>query len=177
MAGRYRNLGRGGMGSVWRVLDLDLDREVAVKELQGPDQVTDQERRGWYARMEREARAAARLRHPGIVTVYDRVTGDDGRPWIIMEPVRGRSVDQVLAEQGALSAQQVAALGLAMLDALSAAHAQASSTATSSSSKATGACSPTSGSPRWRATSPSPVRAGCWARPGARIHRAGHRRP
>ena len=127
LAGRYRNLGRigqGGMGSVWRAHDIDLDREVAVKELRVPEQATDQERRVWYARMEREARAAARLRHTGIVTVYDRVMGQDGRPWIIMELVRGRSLEQLLAEQQALPPRQVAAIGLAMLDALSAAHVQ-----------------------------------------------------
>ncbi|MEO3828013.1 serine/threonine-protein kinase [Actinomadura sp. B10D3] len=127
LAGRYRRLsriGQGGMGAVWRAHDLDLDREVAVKELRVPDQVTDQERRAWYARMEREARAAARLRHTGIVTVHDRVIGDDGRPWIVMELVRGRSLEQLLAEQGALPPSRVAAIGLAMLDALSAAHAQ-----------------------------------------------------
>ncbi|MFD0539929.1 serine/threonine-protein kinase [Actinomadura luteofluorescens] len=127
LAGRYRNLGRigqGGMGSVWRAHDIDLDREVAVKELRVPEQATDQERRVWYARMEREARAAARLRHTGIVTVYDRVTSDDGRPWIVMELVRGRSLEQLLAERLALPPDQVAAIGLAMLDALSAAHAQ-----------------------------------------------------
>ncbi|MEV5825142.1 serine/threonine-protein kinase [Spirillospora sp. NPDC052242] len=127
LAGRYRRLdriGRGGMGSVWRAHDADLDREVAVKELRVPEQVGEQERAVWYARMEREARAAARLRHPGIVTVYDRVRGDDGRPWIVMELVRGRSLDRVLAEDGALPARRVARIGLAMLDALTAAHAK-----------------------------------------------------
>ncbi|MFA1544920.1 serine/threonine-protein kinase [Actinomadura chokoriensis] len=127
LAGRYRNLGRigqGGMGSVWRAHDPELGREVAVKELRVPEQISEQERSVWYARMEREARAAARLRHPNIVTVYDRVTGEDGRPWIVMELVQGRSLEQVLAERGTLPARQVAAIGLAMLDALSAAHAQ-----------------------------------------------------
>jgi tRNA A-37 threonylcarbamoyl transferase component Bud32 len=126
LAGRYRNLGRigqGGMGSVWRAHDADLDREVAIKELRVPEQVTEQERSVWYARMEREARAAARLRHPGIVTVYDRVMGEDGRPWIVMELVRGQSLQGLLARQGMLPARQAAAIGLAMLDALSAAHA------------------------------------------------------
>ncbi|MFB4314934.1 protein kinase [Actinomadura sp. 21ATH] len=127
LAGRYRNLGRigqGGMGSVWRAHDIDLDREVAVKELRVPEQVPDRERRDWYARMEREARAAARLRHTGIVTVHDRVKGEDGRPWIVMELVRGHSLEQRLAERQALPPREVAAIGLAMLDALSAAHAQ-----------------------------------------------------
>ncbi|MFB4310519.1 serine/threonine-protein kinase [Actinomadura sp. GTD37] len=127
LAGRYRILGRigqGGMGSVWRAHDADLDREVAIKELRVPEQVTEQERSVWYARMEREARAAARLRHPGIVTVYDRVVEADGRPWIVMELIRGMSLGQLLAERGPLPARRVAAIGLAMLDALSAAHAQ-----------------------------------------------------
>ncbi|MFB4307622.1 serine/threonine-protein kinase [Actinomadura sp. GTD37] len=127
LAGRYRNLGRigqGGMGSVWRAHDADLDREVAIKELRVPEQVTERERSVWFARMEREARAAARLRHPGIVTVYDRVMGEDGRPWIVMELIRGMSLGQLLAERGPLPAGRVAGVGLAMLDALSAAHAQ-----------------------------------------------------
>src|SRR3954447_13509040 len=113
LAGRYRNLGRigqSGMGSVWRAHDIDLDREVAVKELRVPEQVTDQERRVWYARMEREARAAARLKHTGIVTVHDRVMGDDGRPWIVMELVRGRSLEQLLAERKTIPQSQVAAI-------------------------------------------------------------------
>ncbi|TMR27319.1 serine/threonine-protein kinase [Actinomadura geliboluensis] len=127
LAGRYRNLGKigqGGMGSVWRAHDPELGREVAIKELRVPEQVTEQERSVWYARMEREARAAARLRHPGVVTVYDRVVDEDGRPWIVMELLQGLSLERLLADQGVLPARQVAAIGLAMLDALSAAHAQ-----------------------------------------------------
>ncbi|MFF5263299.1 serine/threonine-protein kinase [Actinomadura viridis] len=126
LAGRYRRLGligQGGMGAVWRAYDTDLEREVAVKELRVPEQVTEQERRVWYARMGREARAAARLRHPGIVTVHDRVMGEDGRPWIVMELIRGRSLEHLLTEQGALPGQRAAAIGLAMLEALAAAHA------------------------------------------------------
>ncbi|MES9538883.1 protein kinase [Actinomadura sp. NPDC000600] len=127
LAGRYRKLGlvgRGGMGSVWRAYDIELEREVAVKELRVPEHVSEAERAVWYARMEREARAAARLRHPGIVTVHDRVVGEDGRPWIVMELVGGRSLEQLLAERRPLPGPRVAAIGLAMLDALSAAHAQ-----------------------------------------------------
>ena len=127
LAGRYRRLeriGQGGMGSVWRAHDIDLDREVAVKELRVPEQVTEEERRVWYARMEREARAAARLRHPGIVTIHDRVVGADGRPWIVMELIKGRSLERLLAERGPLPVRRVAEIGLAMLDALSAANAQ-----------------------------------------------------
>ncbi|WP_051467209.1 WD40 repeat domain-containing serine/threonine protein kinase [Actinomadura oligospora] len=127
LAGRYRILGligRGGMGSVWRAYDTELDREVAVKELRLSDSVDDAERRHWYARAEREARAAARLRHPGIVALHDRVTGDDGRPWLVMELVAGRSLDAVIRDDGPLPPARVAAIGAQMLDALSAAHAQ-----------------------------------------------------
>ncbi|MFA1549018.1 serine/threonine-protein kinase [Actinomadura chokoriensis] len=125
LAGRYRLvslLGRGGMGAVWRAHDENLDREVAVKELRLPEQLDDAGRQTWIARLDREARAAARLRHPGIVTVHDRVTGPDGRPWIVMELVRGRSLDDLLKAEGPLPPSQVAQIGLRVLDALRAAH-------------------------------------------------------
>ncbi|MEO3828468.1 protein kinase [Actinomadura sp. B10D3] len=125
LAGRYRLLsllGRGGMGAVWRAHDEHLDREVAVKELRLPEHLDDAGRRTWIARLEREARAAARLRHPGIVTVHDRVTGEDGRPWIVMELVRGRSLDDLLKAEGPLPPGRVAQIGMQVLDALRAAH-------------------------------------------------------
>ncbi|WP_329256599.1 serine/threonine protein kinase [Actinoallomurus sp. NBC_01490] len=125
LADRYHilgPLGRGGMGAVWRARDTDLDRLVAVKELRLPDHVGEDERRVWYARMEREARAAARLRHPGIVTVYERVVGDDGRPWIVMELIQGGSLQDLLREKGRLPVPRVAAIGEQVLAALSAAH-------------------------------------------------------
>jgi sugar lactone lactonase YvrE len=111
------------MGVVWRARDTELDREVAIKELRLPDQVEEEERRVRYARVKREARAAARLRHPGVVTVYDRVIGDDGRPWIVMELVQGGSLADLLRRDGRLPVRQVARIGLRMVDALSAAHA------------------------------------------------------
>ncbi|RFU43575.1 hypothetical protein DZF91_00350 [Actinomadura logoneensis] len=126
LAGRYRILGligRGGMGRVWRAYDAELGREVAVKELRLPEEVEDAERREWYARAEREARAAARLRHPGIVALHDRVTGDDGRPWLVMELVEGPSLDAVIRADGPLPPARVAAIGRQMLDALATAHA------------------------------------------------------
>ena len=95
LAGRYQlvnKIGQGGMGAVWRAFDTSLDREVAVKELRLPEWIDEHERPRWYARMGREARAAARLKHPGIVTVYDRVEGEDGRPWIVMELIHGTSL-------------------------------------------------------------------------------------
>lgn len=125
LAGRYRLaelLGQGGMGAVWRAHDAELDREVAVKELRLPDGLDRAQRASWIARLDREARAAARLTHPGIITVHDRITGEDGRPWIVMEFVRGRSLDDLLKAEGPLPARRVAELGLQVLDALRATH-------------------------------------------------------
>ncbi|WP_345471981.1 serine/threonine-protein kinase [Actinoallomurus oryzae] len=125
LLGRYRliePLGRGGMGTVWRAHDERLGRQVAVKELRLPDDLDSEQRATWTARLDREARAAARLRHPGIVGVHDLVIGDDGQPWIIMELVPGRSLAMTLAEQGPISPDRAAALGLQILEALTAAH-------------------------------------------------------
>ncbi|TDC68884.1 serine/threonine protein kinase [Actinomadura sp. GC306] len=125
LAGRYRLtslLGRGGMGAVWHARDERLDREVAVKELRLPERLTEEQRRTWSARLDREARAAARLKHPGIVTVHDRITGEDGRPWIVMELVHGRSLADLVEAEGPLPPHRVAQIGLQVLDALRAAH-------------------------------------------------------
>ncbi|MEU6745955.1 serine/threonine-protein kinase [Spirillospora sp. NPDC046719] len=125
LAHRYRLtglLGRGGMGAVWRAHDGQLGRDVAVKELRLPEHLSADQRRTWIARLDREARAAARLKHPGIVTVHDLVTGDDGRPWIVLELVHGGSLDDLLKAQGPLPPQQAARIGLQMLNALHTAH-------------------------------------------------------
>ncbi|WP_329412806.1 serine/threonine protein kinase [Streptomyces sp. NBC_00704] len=124
VAGRYRllaKLGHGGMGTVWRAKDETVDREVAVKEPRVPDHLPERERANAYERMRREARAAARLDHPAVVRVHD-VAVVDGRPWIVMELVRGRSLGDVLQE-GTLSAREAARVGLEVLGALEAAHA------------------------------------------------------
>jgi len=123
IGGRYRLLGRlghGGMGTVWKAHDQIVDREVAVKEPRVPDHLPDRERQTVYQRMEREARAAARIDHPSVVTVHDVVV-EDGRPWIVMELVRGDSLADRLAE-GTLDPREAARIGLAVLGALSAAH-------------------------------------------------------
>ncbi|MEU9867136.1 serine/threonine-protein kinase [Actinomadura sp. NPDC048021] len=122
---RYRliePLGKGGMGTVWRVHDTRLGREVAAKQLRLPPELDSEQRASWTARLDREARAAARLRHPGIVTVHDLVVSEDGQPWIIMELVPGRSLADLLAREGTLAPDRAAALGLQILDALAAAH-------------------------------------------------------
>ncbi|MEU5767410.1 serine/threonine-protein kinase [Streptomyces asoensis] len=124
VAGRYRLLGRlghGGMGTVWRAKDETMDREVAVKEPRVPDHLPEREQANLFERMRREARAAARLDHPAVVNVHD-VAVVDGRPWIVMELVHGRSLGDALQE-GTLDAREAARVGLEVLGALEAAHA------------------------------------------------------
>ncbi|WP_405655775.1 serine/threonine-protein kinase [Streptomyces sp. RK9] len=124
LAGRYRvlaQLGRGGMGVVWRALDEVLHREVAVKELRTYTDTGGPELADLRLRMQREARAAARVRHPGVVAVHD-VAEVDGRPLIVMELVDGPSLDDVLRERGPLDPREAAAIGAKVMDALAAAH-------------------------------------------------------
>ncbi|MET9700032.1 serine/threonine-protein kinase [Streptomyces sp. NPDC006529] len=125
IAGRYRllgPLGRGGMGIVWRARDEVLGREVAVKEVRAPAGLDEADVRRMYARLEREAWASARVTHRGVVTVYDVAT-DGGRPWIVMELVRGLSLAEVLEADGPLPPQRAAHIGEQVLSALRAAHA------------------------------------------------------
>ncbi|WP_448320448.1 serine/threonine-protein kinase, partial [Streptomyces sp. CO7] len=109
------------MGTVWRARDEVLRREVAVKEVRAPAGLPDDEVSRLYARLEREAWAAARVSHRSVVTVYDVVT-DGGRPWIVMELVRGLSLSDVLEAEGALTPARAAAIGADVLAALRAAH-------------------------------------------------------
>jgi serine/threonine protein kinase len=125
VAGRYRlisALGNGGMGTVWLAEDDLLSRQVAVKEVSPPADMTAHERELLRERTLREARTAARLSHPNVVTIYD-VVEDDGQPWIVMELVPSRSLRDVVQAAGPLTAQQAAGVGLQILAALSAAHA------------------------------------------------------
>ncbi|GAA2476422.1 serine/threonine-protein kinase [Streptomyces longisporus] len=124
LAGRYRvvsQLGRGGMGVVWRAVDEVLGREVAVKELRTYTDAAGPELADLRLRMQREARAAARVRHPSVVAVHD-VTEVDGRPLIVMELVEGPSLEQVLRERGSLDPVEAAGIGAKVMDALAAAH-------------------------------------------------------
>ncbi|GAA1518831.1 hypothetical protein GCM10009730_26650 [Streptomyces albidochromogenes] len=124
LAGRYRvvaQLGRGGMGVVWRAVDEVLGREVAVKELRTYNDSSAPELADLRIRMQREARAAARVRHPGVIAVHD-VAEHDGRPVIVMELVDGPSLDDVLAERGLLDPREAASIGAKVLEALGAAH-------------------------------------------------------
>jgi hypothetical protein len=113
--GRYRlgrRLGSGGFGTVYEAHDERLDRAVAVKVIPAHGPAPERGRR--------EALAAARLDHPGIVAVYDAGDGPDGR-YLVSELVRGRTLD-LLERDGALSDRDVLRVGLALAEALAHAH-------------------------------------------------------
>lgn len=125
LAGRYRlgeAIGRGGMGKVWRAHDEVLHRVVAVKELTAGRFVAEADRLVLHARTQKEARAAARITHPGVVTVHDVLEHDD-RPWIVMQYVDGPSLADAAKEAGTIEAREAARIGLHVLGALRAAHA------------------------------------------------------
>src|SRR6476620_2088573 len=120
LSGRYEigeRLGSGGMSSVHQATDRILERTVAVKVL--AEHLSDDER--FVARFRREALAVAKLIHPNIVQVYD--TGvDDGRHYIVMEYVEGRSGAQLLQRQGPLDAETAAEIGVQACAGLDYAH-------------------------------------------------------
>ncbi|WSL10214.1 serine/threonine protein kinase [Streptomyces sp. NBC_01288] len=124
MTGRYRlveSIGQGGMGRVWRAADEMLGRQVAVKEMR-IDGLDAEDTRTRRERTLREARATARIDHPNVVRVYDVV--DEGeRLWIVMELVAGRSLERILADDGALGPREAARIGLGLVAALRQVHA------------------------------------------------------
>ncbi|MFG2893382.1 protein kinase [Streptomyces sp. NPDC048248] len=124
LGGRYRvtgRIGRGGMGVVCRAVDEVLGREVAVKVLRAYTDASAPELADLRTRMQREARAAARIRHSGVITVHD-VIDEDGRPVIVMELVDGPSLDDAIGSRGALDPREIARIGAQVMDALDAAH-------------------------------------------------------
>ncbi len=124
VAGRYRlaeSIGSGGMGRVWRAHDEVLHRSVAIKELTAALYVSESEQAILLARTRAEARAAARINHSAVVTVHD-VLEHDGRPWIVMELVEGRSLADAVKEEGRIEPREAARIGLWVLRALRAAH-------------------------------------------------------
>ncbi len=109
------------MGAVWQARDEVLGRDVAVKEIAWPPNLGAAEREILRGRAVREARTAAQLTHPNIVQVYD-IVEVGGRPWIVMQLVPYRPLSDAVREDGPLSPQQGARVGLRILAALSAAH-------------------------------------------------------
>ncbi|WP_161624826.1 serine/threonine-protein kinase [Streptomyces spectabilis] len=123
--GRFQlieELGRGGMGVVWRAVDTLLGREVAVKHVRGPGQGAAPLDTKATARLLREARAAAKLNHPGAVTVYD-VVRSGSEVVIVMELVRGTTLSALVAREGPLPPTRVASIGAQLAEVLGAAHA------------------------------------------------------
>jgi len=120
LSGRYETtekLGTGGMSNVYKATDRILERTVAVKIL--AEHLSDDER--FVARFRREALAVAKLIHPNIVQVYD--TGvDDGRHYIVMEYVEGRSGAQILQRHGAVEPEIAAEIGIQACAGLDYAH-------------------------------------------------------
>jgi len=126
IAGRYAmtgELGRGGMGVVWRATDRVIGREVAVKELRLPAGSAAGEQAVLAERVLREARAAGRLNDPAVVTVHDVVIENDV-PFIVMELVSAPTLADVVARSGPLPPEQVADLAGQVLAALECAHAE-----------------------------------------------------
>ena len=109
-----RRLGAGGFGVVWLAWDEKLEREVAVKVIP--------RERGAGERVEREARAAARLNHPGIVAIYE-LASDEDDVYLVSELVRGRTLGE-LTQAGAIADRDVARIGAALCEALEHAHAR-----------------------------------------------------
>ncbi|MFI6285505.1 transporter substrate-binding domain-containing protein [Streptomyces sp. NPDC051018] len=120
-------LGGGGMGLVWRARDLALHREVALKEVRPPDpalaEYDPEGARALRARAMREARALARIDHPNVVTIFHIVDGDEHPyPWLVMELVRGGSLQDRLDRSGTLTPEEAARVGRGVLAGLRAAH-------------------------------------------------------
>ena len=120
IGGRYRvqsAIGQGGMGTVWLCQDETLRREVAVKQvgLLPGESVTDS------ARAFREARSSAGLSHRNVVTVFD-VVEEAGAIWLVMEHVPGRSLSEIIKQDGPLEPSVVADIGAQVAAGLAAAH-------------------------------------------------------
>jgi serine/threonine protein kinase len=121
IAGRYRverEVGRGGMGSVWLCHDERLGRQVAVKQVGGLPGESSMH----LARALREARHSAALNHPNVVAIFDALEEGD-HVLLVMEYVPSRTLDQVVREDGPLEPRHVAAIGADVADGLAAAHA------------------------------------------------------
>ncbi|HVF33396.1 MAG TPA: protein kinase [Acidimicrobiales bacterium] len=125
VGGRYELhelLGRGGMGSVWRGEDQLLQRPVAVKRVELPAHLPEDERATLRSRVLREARAAARVSHPRLVTIFD-VVEEEGTVFLVQELVDAPTLKQLVTERGPLRPTEVARIGVQLAEGLAAAHA------------------------------------------------------
>ena len=111
-------IGAGGMGEVYRARDPRLNREVAIKVLPA-DRVGDEDRR---RRFVQEAHAASALNHPHIITIHE-IEAADGNDFIVMEYVRGKSLDALIPRHG-MRLGEVLRIAIPVADALAAAHAR-----------------------------------------------------
>jgi eukaryotic-like serine/threonine-protein kinase len=111
-------VGEGGMGSVWRARNLSLDATVAVKLVAGTSDLESSR-----SRLVREARTAARLRHPAIVQIFDVGETEQGDPFIVMELLEGETLGDLLSAEFRLPPAEAVRLLLPIADALNAAHA------------------------------------------------------
>jgi eukaryotic-like serine/threonine-protein kinase len=122
IGGRYRliaPLGEGGMATLWRAVDEQLDREVAVKLLR--EQFSSDA--GFAARFKQEARSAGSLSHPNIVPVYDYGTdGTDGTQFIVMQLIEGQDLSSILRERTFLATDDAVRVAIGVASALEAAH-------------------------------------------------------
>ncbi|MGW6934834.1 protein kinase domain-containing protein [Lentzea sp. NPDC054927] len=124
IAGRYAlvaELGRGGMGIVWRAQDRRIGRFVAIKELHLPDGIAFEERRVLEERALREARTAGKLNDPAVVTVFDAIN-ENGTTYIVMELVEAATLSTLIGTHGPMPPNQVVSIALQSLSALEAAH-------------------------------------------------------
>jgi eukaryotic-like serine/threonine-protein kinase len=125
IGGRYelvRRIARGGGGTVWRARDVILGREVAVKEIHVPDELSPVERERARRRVLVEARAAARLDHPGAVVVHDVLDDGDDLLHLVMELVEAPTLRERVDRDGPLVEPAAAAIGRDLLDVLAVAH-------------------------------------------------------
>lgn len=121
LAGRFLIegvLGKGGMSVVYKAKQIAMDRDVAIKTLGVQVDVKPILKE----RLEREVKSLCKLNHPHIVTVHDWLIGDDGHPYIVMDCLRGRSLQALLAKEGALSLDRFEHIAIQVLNALEYAH-------------------------------------------------------
>jgi serine/threonine protein kinase len=121
---RYRikkNIGSGGMGVVWLAHDEHLDRDVALKTMNVTPGLTEGQRARDVERFRREAKAAARLEHSGIATVYD-LGEEHGTRYLVMQYVTGFDLDDRIAEEGRLTVEETASIGVQIASVLGSVH-------------------------------------------------------